>query len=410
MDDWQKEVLETKGNIVLRSGRQVGKSTIIGLKAAKFALENPNKLIVVISKTERQAGLLFTKILFNIHEINKTQIKKGKDRPIKTRISLKNGSVIHCLPAGDTGYGIMGFTINLLIADEAAFIPEEVWNSIIPGLAITRGNIWLLSTPFVKEGYYYNCFNDPTFTAFHTSSEDCPRKDVAFLAHKKATLTKSQYSQMYLGQFIDEVRQYFSDELIRNCCILDKSPKQPQQEYFLGVDIARMGEDESSFEILKYINENTIEQVENITTTKTLLTDTEDKIIQLDTQYDFGRKAIGIDDAGLGAGVYDSLLRNDQVKRKIIGLSNARKSIDRDDRKKKLMKEDMYNNLRMLMEKRHIKLLNDDEVKASLKSIQAEHDKNTGKLKIWGSDSHIAEGLIRAAHCAKNKSLSIYIY
>ena len=181
LDHWQQEVMETKGNICLRSGRQVGKSTVIGKKAAEYSLDNPNKLVMVISKTERQAGLLFAKILHNIHDIDPKQIRKGKDRPTKTKITLKNKTIIYCLPAGDTGFGIMGFTIDLLIADEAAFIPEEVWNSIIPALAITRGDIWLLSTPFVKEGYYFQCFSDPAFTAFHTSSEDCPRKDKEFL-------------------------------------------------------------------------------------------------------------------------------------------------------------------------------------------------------------------------------------
>ncbi len=42
----------------------------------------------------------------------------------------------------------MGYTIDLLIADEAAWIKEEVWNSIAPALAVTDGIMWLLSTPF----------------------------------------------------------------------------------------------------------------------------------------------------------------------------------------------------------------------------------------------------------------------
>ena len=62
------------------------------------------------------------------------------------------------------------------------------------------------------------------------------------------------------------------------------------------------------------------------------------------------------------------------------------------------------------MENNKIKLLDDDEVKASLKCIQAEHHKDTGKLKIWGIDAHVAEGLIRAVWCNKDKSLNIYIY
>ena len=61
------------------------------------------------------------------------------------------------------------------------------------------------------------------------------------------------------------------------------------------------------------------------------------------------------------------------------------------------------------MEQKKIQLLDDDEVKASLKSIQAEHDKDSGRLKIWGSYSHITEGLIRAAWCSKTKGLNIWL-
>lgn len=409
LDKWQEEVMKTKGNIVLRSGRQVGKSTVIALKAAEYALQNENKLIMVISKTERQAGLLFSKIIFNLNQINKKMIKKGKDRPTKHKLSLKNNSVIHCLPAGDTGFGIMGFTIDLLIADEAAFIPEEVWNSIIPAMAITRGNIWLLSTPFVKEGYYYECFSDPSFTAFHTTSEDCPRRDKAFLAHKKATLTKAQYAQMYLGQFVDELLQFFPDKLIKKCCVLKRRKEILKgRDYFLGCDVARMDRDEFTFEILDRTMRDRIEQVESIITKNIPIPENTRRIIDLNEKYDFMKEYI--DSGGMGISVCDLLREDDENKRKVVEINNASRIYNREEGKKKIIKEELYNNLKQLMESGKIKLLDDDEIKASLKSIQAEHHKDTGRLKIWGSYSHIAEGLIRAAWCAKDKSLKLYVY
>ena len=409
LDKWQQQVLDTKGNICLRSGRQVGKSTVIAIKTAKYALENPGKLIMVISKTERQAGLLFSKIRFNIHQINKTLIKKGKDRPTKHKISLKNESVIHCLPAGDTGYGIMGFTIDLLIADEAAFIPEEVWNSIIPALAITRGDIWLLSTPFVKEGYYFECFSDSSFTSFHTSSEDCPRRDDEFLAHKKATITKAQYSQMYLGEFVDELRQFFPDDLIRETCILKRRPVILKDKiYFIGCDVARMDRDEFTFEIVDRTDRTNLIHVENIVTKNIPIPESTRKIISLNTQYNFKKEYI--DSGGMGISVCDILREDEDNKRKVVEINNASRSIDYEEHKKKIIKEDLYNNLKELMQNKKIKLLDDDEIKASLKSIQAEHNKDTGRLYIWGSYSHIVEGLIRACWCVKDNSLNPYIY
>jgi len=407
LDPWQQEVMKTPGNLVLRSGRQVGKSFVIGRKAAQYALENPKKLIMVISKTERQAGLLFAKILENIHKIKKYDIKKGKDRPTKHIINLKNGSVIHCLPAGDTGFGLMGFTIDLLIADEAAFIPEEVWNSLIPALAITRGNIWLLSTPFIKKGYYYNCFQDPSFTAFHTSSEDCPRRDDEFLARQKEKLTKAQYTQMYLGQFVDEIQQFFSDELIREICTGKRRERIKPGKYYLGCDVARMDRDEFTYEIGEKIKDKMI-HVESIVTKNVPLPVSTRRIIALNEEYNFKKEFI--DSGGMGIAVCD-MLREDVVnKRKVVEINNASRAYTIDDKMKKILKLDLYNNLKRLMENYKVILLDDDEVKASLKEIRAEHDKDTGRLKIWGENSHIVEGLIRMVWGMKDKSLNIYIY
>ena len=87
LDPWQEDVLKTKGHICLRSGRQVGKSTVIAEKAAEFAINNPKKSIMVIASVERQAQLLFEKILSNIHIKSKKSIKTGKDRPTKHKLS-----------------------------------------------------------------------------------------------------------------------------------------------------------------------------------------------------------------------------------------------------------------------------------------------------------------------------------
>ncbi len=409
LDPWQEEVLKTEGNICLRSGRQVGKSTVIGVKCARYALNHKDKLIMVISKTERQAGLLFAKILHNIHLQAKGMIMTGRNKPTKHKLSLKNGSVIHCLPAGDTGFGIMGFTIDLLIADEAAFIPEEVWNSIIPALAVTKGNIWLLSTPFVKKGYYYDCFQDDSFTAFHTSSEDCPRRDDLFLARQKQNLTRAQYAQMYLGEFVDELLAFFPEELIRKICV-GKRPKviDKYRRFSLGCDVARKENDEFTFEIIDYTNPKHIIHVENIFTTDTPIPESSRRIIELNEKYGFSKEYI--DSGGMGIAVCDILREDSKNRRKVVEINNAarRLTIDGEERKKGIIKEDLYNNLKRLMQHDRIILLDDDEVKASLRCIQTERNPATGRIKIWGDDSHIVEGLIRAVFITKDKSLNIW--
>ena len=407
LDKWQEEVLNTEGNICLRSGRQVGKSTIISLKAGEFAVKNKDKLIMVIASVERQAYLLFEKILAYLHANYRSYIKKGKDRPTKHIIKLNNGSSIYCLPTGMSGYGIRGFTVNLLIADEAAFIPEEVWTAVTPMLAITRGDIWLLSTPHGKEGFYYRAFQDESFTAFHVSSEDCPRKNVRFLESEKARMTKVQYAQEYLGEFCDELMQFFPTQLIKDCMVVSKG-LSPGGDNFLGVDVARMGADETVLVSLARTERKKLKMIDMAITTKTMLTETVKLILHKDNQFSY--KKIYIDDGGMGVGVFDPLLQEEQTRRKVVAINNASRALDRDEkRKKKLLKEDLYNNLLRLMEQRKIEFFDDEEIFMSLKSIQYEYT-DERNLRIFGSYSHIAEALIRAAWCMKDKSLNIMAF
>ena len=195
LDEWQKEVIEYQGNICLRSGRQVGKSTVIAIKVAEYSTQNRKKSVMVISATERQAYLLFSKILGYLLDHYKTWIKSGKDRPTKTEIKLKNGTIIRCLPTGLDGIGIRGYTVDLLIADEAAFIPEDVWAAVKPMLATTKGNLILLSTPKGSDNFFYHSYYNPTFKTWHISSEDCPRISKEFLDGEKKSMSKLHYNK-----------------------------------------------------------------------------------------------------------------------------------------------------------------------------------------------------------------------
>jgi len=408
LEPWQVEVLEEEGNIVLRSGRQVGKSTVVSILAGDFAINNPKKEILIISKVERQAYHLFFKVKNYINEKYPNAIK---GRPTMTYMEFNNGAKIHCLPAGMDGEGIRGLTIDLLIADEAAFIPELVWTAISPMLAITKGKMVLLSTPHGKRGYFYDRFNDPTFKEFHVSSEDCPRRDDDFLKYERERLGKILYCQEYLGMFLDDLTQVFPDELITEAMTL--KPRDTigmGREYYLGMDLAAMGEDQSTFEILDNTKE-VMEHVYHQVTTKTYPHESYQLAKELDLKYNF--KKIYMDDAGLGIGTFGLLYDDTQTRRKVVGINNARKIIGRGkdgkEEKKQLMKEALYMNLRTLMHLRKIRLIKDDEIFQSLKSVQFEI--RDGEVnKIFGQNTHIAEGLIRAAWGAKDKSLNIYCY
>lgn len=409
LDPWQEEVMKVEGNLHVRSGRQSGKSFVVSMKAAEYAVKNPRKTVMVIASVERQSFLLFDKILNYLVENYKSMIMKGKDRPTKHKITLINGSVIYSLPTGMSGYGIRGFTVDLLIADEAAFIPEDVWTAVTPMLAVTKGKIWLLSTPFGRSGYFYEMSKNEKFTHFHVSSEDCPRRDDDFLKSEKERMTKVQYAQEYLGEFVDELMQFFPNDLIRKCMtIKDRNQNPFSNNKFMGVDVARKGGDEFVIVGVNRVGKDRITQFDLDVMKDITITEGAKKILIKDKQYNY--KKIYLDDGGLGVGVFDILMENQQTKRKTEALNNSARSLDNEDKRmKKILKEDLYTNLLRLMEQGKIELFDDENLFLSLTSVQYEiTDDKT--LKIFGRYTHIAEALIRAAWCIKDKHLNIYIY
>lgn len=430
LDEWQEKILKTKGNILLCTGRQVGKTTVMAIKAANYMIEHPNTKIIVVSLTEDQAKLIIVMILTYLEKINRKLIARGKNKPTQNRITLTNKSTVIARPVGNTGDAVRGFTGHVLIIDEASRMPDMVWAAGRPTLLTTAGEIWMCSTPHGKQGYFWEAYQNKNsrFTVFHISSEEVihnreiseswtktqREEAINFLEGERREMSELQYGQEYLGMFLDELRRFFPDELIERCCIL----KRPQsllkgRDYYMGVDIARMGDDESTFEIIHKINDQNLQQVENITTTKTLTTQTEQRIIDLDLLYDFQKIYIDAGSGSLGVGVFDHLLKTDNTKRKIVAINNRARPLDRDGKAKtKLLKEDLYDNLRSLMEKGYIRLLDDPEIKLSLASVQYEFMNNPHKIsqmRIFGNYTHIAEGLIRAAWCSKEKSLYLWI-
>ena len=418
LDKWQEEVLLAEGNICVNSGRQVGKTEIIALKTATYIYQNPSKRVLIISITEQQAENMLQKILFHLYDLNKTCIATGKDKPTKHKVMLKNKSYAITKAVGQYGLGALGLTCDVVVPDEAAYLPENIWASITPMLLTTGGSLWLLSTPNAQEGYFYEAYTNPAygFKTFHVNSEEVaqgrpePQRTIMlnYLEREKSRMSPIQYSQQYLAQFQEELGQLFPDTLIQQCQILDRPDCLPKQSssYYLGVDVARMGGDETTFEILE-LQDKKWYQRENIVHKYTLTTDTIKKVLELDKIYEF--KNIYIDDGGLGVAVFDQLLNTSQTKNKVVAINNASRSLDREEnRTRKLLKEDLYMNFLAMLEKGELFLLKDAEIFTSLKSIMIEHDVAKANIKIYGRYSHIAEGLIRAAWSNHSTRLNLW--
>lgn len=423
-DQWQKEVIQHKGNICVCSGRQTGKSQCIAIKAIEYVVNNKNKQVLIISVTEDQAIELLLKCINYVEEKFPRLVKRGKDRPTKSILRLTNGSMIRTKAVGQSGLGVRGFTINMLIADEAAFMPKDVWAAVTPMLLTTGGDIILISTPHGKTGYFYDCYNDPNFKTWHLNSEQVIKdrkispswnniqkiKALEHLESEKLRMSTREYGQEYLGLFLEDLAQFYPDELIRASMIQQRQDIGKQGRiFYLGVDVARMGEDHTAFQIIERRDQLLIHR-ESIVWKKNYLPEISEKIIALNEIYNF--KKIYVDSGGLGIGVVDNLLADIRTKRKTIGLDNSEKLIEYNSegkpRMKKLLGVDLHNNLLNLMQKKKILILDDGDIYQSFKSVQYEYinEKGGAVMRVFSEphkDGDIIEALKRAAFCIKDK-------
>ena len=432
LDKWQQEILDYKGDIILCKGRRIGGTEIFSIKAAERMVKQPGVKIVFISLTEDQAKLCISVALEHLTREHKKLIGKGKDKPQLGVIKLTNGSSMKVRPVGNTGNAVRGFDGDILGVDEAPWQPAMMWKAARPIISTNDGEIWMWGTPAEDKGYFYEQFNKAynlkdkhaRFKVWMKNSEEVlfnrpicaswtkkqKEGSIRILAEEKKDMTDVEYGNEYLGLFLSELKRFFPDDLIKKACVLEKNPTMHGRRY-LGVDVGRMF-DPSSFEDICKIDDKYF-QVDSQTTFKKYTNETQDKIIELNRAV--GYKEIGIDagSGALGVGVYDNLMVVDDVKRKLRAMNNRSIALDKDGKKKQSLKKiDYYNNLKAMLQNGELKLLKDDAVMKSMRSVRWElPDENDpdSRMTILGNDTHICEGLMRAAELAKkDKSLNIF--
>jgi hypothetical protein len=278
----------------------------------------------------------------------------------------------------------------------------------------TRGLGWdiLLSTPFGKGGYFYEKCTDDDYLHIHISSESCDRIPREFLAKERKRLTKAEYAQEYLGEFVDEFNQLFPTELIKKCMTFSEWNFEKHYEknakYYLGIDPARYGQDEAAFVIGELYQKEfkIVSAIEKKRTENKILTELRDYTIIIHGMFNFTR--IFNDDTGVGGGLTD-MLQEALGKSKVVAINNATKSVyfKADEKRARIMKEDLYSNALGMMERGEIEIINNMKLLRSLKSVQFEYTKDRN-LRIHGKYTHLAEAFVRCCWAWQSKGLKLF--
>jgi len=444
LDEWQKEILEDEDNhILLAKGRRIGATHLFSIKAVEWLRthhnSHPTSQIVCSSITEGQAQLLIAFATQYAHENYPKLIAKGKDKPTLNRLILKvnkNRRILIAKPVGDTGKSARGFEGQILMVDEGPFQPELFFNAATPILATTNGRIWMWGTFNGREGYFWRNYEkavikqDPkarfkvwmmdTETVAHnrpiSKSWTQEQKEglIEYLAEEKEDKSEMAYAQEYLAIASLDKRQFYSDDWIEKICHIDEHAQISKDgDFYGGFDLARMGGDQFTAEILKKIEDKNIVQADHYTRKLLLTTDNEDLVMEYTRKWNCRESGIDAGAGTLGVSIYDHLQRVSDMKKRIIAMNNRAMSINNEKGKQRLFNEDMHDNLRAMGERGEIHFFNNEEIKASLRSVQWDlvtDNHGLTKVKIYGRFTHIAEGLKFAAYLANQKHLNLHIH
>ncbi|MCS3712109.1 hypothetical protein GGP61_003747 [Salinibacter ruber] len=211
-DPWQQALLTSDWDrALLNCARQSGKTTASAALALEAALEATDNLVLILAPARRQSKE-FLRSVRSLYRDAGCEV--GLDKQSELRLRLENESRIIALP-GKEGT-VRGYTADLVIADEAARVPDSAYVATRPMLAVSGGRFVGLSTPAGQRGWFYTAWETQDgWEKVRVDGYQCPRMSESFLAKEREEMGDWQFRNEYLCEFQDTQSQYFSTESIQ---------------------------------------------------------------------------------------------------------------------------------------------------------------------------------------------------
>lgn len=200
-DDWQRDFLRSTSEFALvLCSRQVGKSTSTACLA--WGGMSLGLMVLIVAPSERQSRELLRKVLdFKNADPSAPRVV----RSTLTELELANGGRVLCAPASsDT---VRGFTVDLLIVEEAAFVPEEVITALLP-MRKESGRVVMISTPAGRQGFFYDTWTAGKVQRIFARSVDIPRL-AAKVAFDRRFMPAVKFRQEHLCEFLGSGTPFF---------------------------------------------------------------------------------------------------------------------------------------------------------------------------------------------------------
>lgn len=232
-------ILNKYDRVIILKSRQLGITTIAAAYALWHMIFNKDQSILALAPTQDKARNIVDKVRFAYSELP-SWLKVASLEDNKLSLILSNGSKIKA--ASGASDSARGYTANILILDEAAFIEnaDELWGSAQQTLA-TGGKAILLSTPNGLDGFFHRYWSDAetgenNFIPVKLRWDVHPKRDEKWRKDQDKELGKRLAAQECDCSFLSSGDTYFDTEDLEYYSQNIEEPLEtrgPQKDYWV---------------------------------------------------------------------------------------------------------------------------------------------------------------------------------
>ena len=377
--DYQRDLIEeteqtATPKIAIQPGRQVGKTLTGAALAADDAATTPGEDTLIAAPFQETADEMMreaTGLLETAEQrLNAIGLSLGVETKNKREWEFEHGGRLLSRTLGVDGVGQRGKNPRTVIVDEAAYVPDAVFEDVIEPFFTTHQTYTfiLTSTPAGDAGYFYDkCQLDDDWHSPHWPTAISPLVDPEWLAERREKVDRRTWRQEYLGEFIGSSDRFFTPALIDD--VTDREAALgTSQLVTIGADIARAGDDRTAI-----IGIDDTGTAGVITSDPDMtLTEATGELTRLYDQH--SPDSILVDETGLGAGVVEML--ESEIGQRVV--EGVKFTIDR--------KQSMYNGLKSALENGELTLAHHPRLARELKKLTYSLTSG-GKTKITHPDN-----------------------
>ena len=324
-DPKQAEVLRalaTHDQVAVRSGHGVGKTWTAARAAIWFFVTHPYSKVITTAPTWQQVRrVLWPEIHSALRKVPPMLRPNFEVLDVEVYMRGPDGNRLQDWfivgRSSDKPENIQGFHAPylLFILDEASGIKNEIYEAIM-GSQTTNAKILAIGNPTRPEGFFYDAFhkNRDLWATIHISCYDSPRVSRKWIEARKREWGEDSvlFKVRVLGEFPDVISNALIPlHWIEKAVVRDEVPEWADfapgdegVEVQIGVDVARMGDDETVLTVVA--RKGLVAKVVDIVSaSKRETTWTARRAKRLYEKY--GAKQINVDDTGVGGGVTDVL-------------------------------------------------------------------------------------------------------